>query len=89
MALRSRMTLLLPKTFPRGQAPRDYVFGHNETHMALSLDYGSIINHHESFNVEAVNIPGSEDVHFQVRMGCLCENRNFLKNMQYAVCMHT
>ena len=35
------------------QILRNYVFGHNETHLMLDLDYGSIINHHESANARA------------------------------------
>ena len=61
-------TLLLPTNFPKSQALRNYVFNHNETHMALVIDYGSIMNHHEKANVEAVKFARSYDGHFQVRM---------------------
>ena len=81
-------TLLLPMNFPQNQALRNYVFGHNETHMALALDYGSILNHHESANVQAVQFsefPQGNEIQFQVCMGFVCGNRNVLKN---SVCMH-
>ena len=68
-------TLFLPKNFPKSQILRNYVFGYNETHMALVLDYASNINHHESPNVKAERFlalsPGT-DVQFQVRMGFVC-----------------
>ena len=43
--------------------------------MALVLDYGSVINHHKSPNVVGlVNTqPPLEGVHFQVRMGFVCD----------------
>ena len=49
------MTLFLPENLPKSQPVRNYVFGHNETHMALALDYGSLINHHESANARSVS----------------------------------
>ena len=55
--------------------------------MGLVLDYGSVFNHHESANVEAVRFPWLHNVHFQVYMGFVCGNRNILNNMQYP-CMH-
>jgi hypothetical protein len=73
-------TLFLPNNFPKSQALRNYVFGHNETHMSLVLDYGSVLNHHESANVRAVQFqPSSNNVNFRVRMGFVCGNRNVLK----------
>ena len=54
--LRSSTTLVLPGTIPGLQTPLYYSFGHNKTHIALDLDYGSIVNHHESANAEAVRI---------------------------------
>ena len=81
-------TLFLPANFPKNQALRNYVFGHNETHMALVLDYGSVLNHHESANVKAVHfaeVPPGNDVHFRVCMGFACGNRNVLK--KNPVCM--
>ena len=76
VVLRSWITLFLPKTFPKDQAPWDYTFGHNETHVALSLDYGSLINHHESFNVAPI---GSTHLRFQVRRGFQFANHNVSK----------
>ena len=78
-------TLVLPGNVPKNQALRNYVFGLNETHIALALDYGSILNHHESANVHAVHFtefPGNE-IQFQVCMGFVCGNRNVLKNAVY------
>ena len=73
-------TLFLPKSFTTSQVLENYAFGYNETHVGLVLDYGSVLNHHESANVEAVYQLGSSypNYHFRVRMGCLCANRNFL-----------
>ena len=63
-------TLYLPINIPKSQVLRNYVFSHNETHMGLVLDYGSLFNHHESANVEAGGVPGSRvNVYFQVHMG--------------------
>ena len=81
-------TLFLPENFPKNQALYNYVFGHNKTHMALALDYGSVLNHHESANVQAEHfseLPPMNDIQFRVCMGIVCGNRNVLK-MQYA-CM--
>ena len=52
-------TLYLPESFPKGQPLRNYVFGHNETHMALVLDYSSIFNYHKNGNVKPGQSPGS------------------------------
>ena len=69
--------LFLPKNFPKTHALRNYVFGHNKTHSALVLDYGSVLNHHESFNVQAgAEFPGSDYVNFLVRTGFVCANSN-------------
>ena len=65
-------TIFLPQNFPDRQVLRNYVFGYNETHMGLVIDYGSLLNHHENANAKAgEEIPGSNEVHFQVRMGTL------------------
>ena len=45
-------TLILPMTLPRKSFLWYYSFGHNETHFSLSQSYGSLINTHESPNVE-------------------------------------
>ena len=68
-------TLFLPKNVPDNQVLRNYVFNHNETHNGLVLDYGSVLNHHESANVKAVHlseIPPGNDVQFQVRLDFVC-----------------
>ena len=80
IVLRSWMTLYLPRNFPRGQTPRYYVFSHNKTHMAWDLDYGSIINHHESANARAA---GADNMHYRVRRFSMCES-SCSKNMQHA-----
>ena len=73
-------TLFLPKNFPSDQAIRNYVFGSNNTHMGLVLDYGSLLNHHESRNMKAGKaFPGSNKFHFQVRTGFEYFNRNAVK----------
>ena len=53
------MTLLLPKNICE-----NYVFAYNETHAALILDYGSVINHHEISNTKNV---GYNNMYYQVR----------------------
>ena len=73
--LRSWMTLLLPRNIPPRQSPRCYVFAHNKTHSALDLDYGSIINHHESANARAT---GVDNMHYRVRGNSMCD-RNVQK----------
>ena len=81
-------TLLLPANFPKNQALRNYIFSHNETHMTLALDYGSILNHHESANVKAVcfsKFPPGNEIQFRVCIVFVWGNRNVQK-MQYA-CM--
>ena len=61
------MTLFLPANSITGREAWNYVFGHNETHRALALDYGSVINHHDNFNTRAVDFPGFKDgIHFRV-----------------------
>ena len=68
--LRSWTTLFLPNNFPRQQTARCYVFNHNKTHMALDLDYGSIINHHESANARAIG--RYKDMHYRVCLFSIC-----------------
>ena len=63
--IESWMTLFLPKNFPRGCDIWYYCFDHNDTHVALPLDYGSLLNHHKSSNTltrSGIN----DNVHFQV-----------------------
>ena len=74
IVLMSWMTLLLPENIVFNNAVWNYVFGHNETHSALALDYGSVANHHESANTRAVHVLGhnltyEKGMHFQVRRG--------------------
>ena len=65
------MTLLLPKNICE-----NYVFAYNETHAALILDYGSVINHHESANARATHFPDvNHNLYIQVRMDA---NQNVL-----------
>ena len=64
-------SMFLPKNFPSNQVLRNYVFGYNETHMVLVLDYASNINHHDSANVHAVRfleMPPGNDLQFRVCM---------------------
>ena len=58
--------LFLPKNFPGSEFVNNYMFGYNETHTLLVLDYGSLLNHHESANVKPVTDPGSDEDYFQV-----------------------
>ena len=82
------MTLFFPKSFPRGQAPRDYIFGRNKTHIALPLDYGSIMNHHKSFNAEPVGlIEDPDNYHFQVRGFLLLLSANCDVCRKYSMCV--
>ena len=67
------MTLCLPNNFPKSQIVDNYQFGHNKTHSALVLDYGSLVNHHKSPNVKAAMISGTiakpaPNIHFLVRI---------------------
>ena len=83
-------TLFLPKNFPKNQVLYNYVFGYNETHMGLVLDYGSLFNHHESANAKAgEKVAGSNNVQFLVCMGFQCANRNVLKICCMHACTHT
>ena len=74
--LQSWMTMFLPRNIPKSQTVHNYAFGYNETHLALALNYGSIINHHESANTRAMRVI------FQARMGFQCAYQ------KYAACMH-
>ena len=81
--LRSWATLLLPLNIPGSQIVHSYTFGHNETYMSLALDYGSLINHHESANARA----GRPD--FRVRRAFRRANYNVLKTCNMYACAHT
>ena len=78
--------LFLPQNFPVSQVLHNYVFEYNETHMLLVIDYGSILNHHESANVKPVVVPGTDVAYFRVRMGFRCESRNVLKIYNMHAC---
>ena len=83
IVLRSWMTLFLPNNFPKSEAIHNYIFGHNKTHRALVLDYGSLMNHRESANTKAISAnetppkTQNENIHFQVRAGFPCGNHTF------------
>ena len=85
-------TLILPNNFPHSQVLRNYVFGHNQTHVALALDFGSVLNHHEDANVQAVHftdLPPQNDVQFRVCITCfVCGNLDVLKKCSMHACMH-
>ena len=68
--MRSATTIFLPRNIPGLQTPLWYGFGHNKTHMVLDLDYGSVINHHESANAEAIRV---KSMHYRVRGMSMCE----------------
>ena len=72
-------TLFLPNNIPHTEIVHKYVFGFNNTHMALVTDYGSLFNHHDSANVKHVSIGGTEAAYFEVSMGFKCANHNVLK----------
>ena len=78
------MTLFLPKNFPQQLSIWYYSFGHNDTHVAIPLDYGSLLNHHESANTFHNN-----DIHFQVRGFFQCANHNVQKYAHAHACIHT
>ena len=78
--LRSWMTMFLPLNFPIDQAAWNYVFGLNETHKALALDYASVANHHESANTKVIHLLGlKHNIEFQVRRDFQYANHNVLK----------
>ena len=71
----SWMTLILPKNFPKSEDTSNYLFPIG----AVALGYGSIANHHKSFNTQAVRIQGFDNINFHVRRGFQCANRNIVK----------
>ena len=74
------MTLYLPYNLPKSQVVQNYNFDHNQTHSALVIDYGSLLNHHESANVKALTFSRPDpNVHFLVRRDFQYANRNILK----------
>ena len=79
------MTLYLPYNLPGSQIVSNYIFSHNKTHSGLVIDYGSLLNHHESPNTKTAEMFGSgPNIHFQVRRGFQCVNRNVLKISMHA-----
>ena len=52
VVIRSWRTLLLPKTLPDNSVLWYYFFRHNETHISLPLGYGSLVNQHDSPNID-------------------------------------
>ena len=56
--LQSSVAIFLPRNIPglRLQPLACYVFQHNNTHSVLDLDYGSILNHHEKYNVQSITM---------------------------------
>ena len=88
IVLRSWMTLLLPQSFPQHEMLRCYVFGRSKTDMALDLDYGSIINHHESANAVAAAVKSADAraggyMHYRV-----CGLSMFKLQCKKKLCMH-
>ena len=81
-------TLFLPKNIPKNQVLCNYAFGYNETHVGLVLDYGSVLNHHESANVQVGEEYPGGGVHFYVRMGFQSGNRDAPKKCCINACMH-
>ena len=62
------MTLFVPHNFPQGVSVWYYVFGYNETHSAMPLDYGSLLNHHKNSNTYPFSTADlNSNLHFQVR----------------------
>ena len=47
-------TIILPAEFPQHYSVWKYVFARNATHVALSIGYGAIANHHERANMKSV-----------------------------------
>ena len=62
--IRNSITLFLPKNF-LPLSVGYYCFAHNDTHMAIPLDYGSLLNHHKSANTD-IRVRNN-NLHFQVR----------------------
>ena len=61
-------TISFPRDMPQHLSPWYYVFGTNDTHVALPLGYGSVANHHEFANAANVYSDESyENVVFEVR----------------------
>ena len=92
------MTLFLPKNLPPALSIWYYCFDYNETHMAMPLSYGSLLNHHKSANVKSANVYTlsglNNNVHFQVRGDFQIAICNVLKictctHARANMCIHT
>ena len=92
------MTLFLPNNIPKSEAAHNYMFGHNKTHGALVLDYGSVLNHHmnpnvkaKKFNKKGTKTPPNGNVHFEVRKNFPCSNHMFEKHVasMHNACTYT
>ena len=82
MVIRTWMTLFLPQTIPNDLIFRHYCFGFNNTHSAIPLNYGSLLNHHESANTRFANM----NIH--VRAGLQGADCNVLKHIHMHSFMH-
>ena len=88
VVIRSWMTLFLPKNLPEGLSIWYYCFGHNETHVAIPLDYGSLLNHQKSANTYARPDPDN-NMHFQVQgLFQMCKSQRAQKNIYMRACIH-
>ena len=74
------MILFLPRNIPGLQTLQCYTFRKNQTHMVLDLDYGSMINHHESANAEAIRVI---NMYYRVRGFLMCELQCSKANVAY------
>ena len=59
-------TLFLPNNLPPHLSTWNYVFEHNETHEALPLGYGALLNHHDSSNTRIILVRKNK-MFFKVR----------------------
>ena len=65
-------TAFFPTELPEDLSLWYYVFGANDTHVALPLGYGSVVNHHEFANVEhAWSDDSQQSIMFAVREFCI------------------
>ena len=56
MVIRTWVTLFLSRSVSKDLIFRHYNFAFNVTHAAVPLNYGSILNHHESANMRLNNM---------------------------------
>ena len=89
VVMQSSMTLFLPKRLPQDLSLWYYVFGYNETHMALPLDYASLFNHHKTANTY-IWLGRNSNMHFRVRGVFQCANHTVLRICTCMnMCVHT